>query len=288
MKFSIIIPSYNEEKAINKVIADLRKHLPKKEYDYEIIVINDGSTDQTRQILEKIEDIKIINHPFNQGYGTSLKDGIRAAKNEIIVMLDGDDTYPIEQIPKFLKFTNDYSMVSGARTGNNIQIPFVRRPGKFIINQLANFLIGQKIPDLNCGLRVIKKSNVTEFFYLLPNRFSFTITHLLACLSNGYPVKFIKIDYFKRKGKSSLKPSNFFLFIGLIIRIIMYFNPLKFFLWPGSIIFTLGLIYLLWGIIWQQNISDGAIVATLLGIQIIFLGLLADLIIKMTKYYGDK
>ena len=288
IKFSIIIPAYNEEKAINKVIADIKNNLPKKEYDYEIIVVNDGSIDQTDQILERIKRIKIINHPFNQGYGASLKDGIKKAKNEIIVMIDGDDTYPANQIPKFLEFIDSYSMVSGARQGNNIQIPFARKPGKFILNKLANFLVGQKIPDLNCGLRVVKKSQIIEFFPLLSDKFSFTMTHLLAYLNNNYPVKFLKIDYFKRKGKSSIKPTDFFTFLTLIIRIIMYFNPLKFFLWPGLIIFSLGLIYLLWGIIWQQNVSDGAIVGILLGIQIIFLGLIADLIIKMTKYHGNK
>jgi len=288
INFSIVIPAYNEERAIKKVIADIKKYLAEEKYNYDIIVVNDGSTDQTQSILKKTKGIRIINHPYNRGYGLSLKDGIKDAKNEIIVMLDGDDTYPVNQIPEFLNHQNDYVMVSGARIGSQNYTPLARRPGKFILRKLANFLSGQKIPDLNCGLRIIKKSNVTNLFNLLPDKFSFTTTHLLACLTNNYPVKFIKIDYFKRKGKSSIKPTDFFAFFLLMVKMIMYFNPLKFFLWPGLIIFGLGIISLVGSLIYFQNIPDGAVIVLLLGVQIIFLGLLADLIIKMTKYHQKK
>ncbi len=224
--------------------------------------------------------IKIIDNPYNIGYGASLKRGIAAASNEIIVMTDADGTYPVEDIPKFLKYIDDHTIVSGVRGANDSAIPILRRPAKWFLTKLANFLTEMKIPDLNCGLRVIKKSEVTRYFHILPNRFSFTLTHLLASLTNGGLVKFIPINYYKRKGKSSIRPLHFFEFCILVFRIVTYFNPLKFFVWPGLIIFTIGFAYFLFGVIFHFDIYNGAVIACIAGLQIISMGLLADLIVK--------
>jgi glycosyltransferase involved in cell wall biosynthesis len=280
--FSVVVPVYNEQEAITETLDKLKNECQKLSlnYDFEIIVVNDGSTDQTRQILEKISGIIKIDHPYNLGYGAALKTGIKRAKSDWILIIDADGTYPIESIPHLLPNINNYDMVIGARTGANVNIPKLRKPGKFIVNWLANFLTGRKIQDINSGLRLFRKSIALEFFHLFPSRFSFTITLTLACLTNDYTVKYIPINYHQRQGKSTLGPKDFTDFLTLIFRIIMYFNPLKFFLWPGFTIIALGFIYSIATLIIQHNIADGAVMMILSGLQIILIGLVADLIVK--------
>ncbi len=281
-QLSVIIPAYNEEKAIEETIKGLKKELTKLDLDYEIIVINDGSTDKTKKILEKIDGIRIINHPYNKGYGAALKTGISQAKGNWILITDSDGTYPTESIPELLKYTNEYDMISGARQGT--YKPFHGRPAKWILNKIASYLTNRKIPDLNCGLRMFKKNMALEFWHLFPAGFSFTTTLTIAALANNYSVKFVPIKYYKRKGKSSLKPYKSFIeFIALIIRMIMYFKPLKFLVPAGSLITGLGFFYIIYGLIKLQNITDGAMVLLLAGLQIIFIGLVADLIVKSRK-----
>ena len=144
-KISIIIPIYNEQSIVIDTIKRIKKVVP----DIEIIAINDGSSDNTYKILKSINNIKIINHPYNLGYGTSLKDGIKMATGNFIVITDADSTYPIEDIPKLVKYSDSYDMVVGARTGDKVHIPFFRKPAKWIIKVLASYLVGKKIPDIN-------------------------------------------------------------------------------------------------------------------------------------------
>lgn len=278
MKISVVLPVHNEEESIAFVIQDLEKTL--KKHDYEIIVVNDYSKDNTLEILKKIKNIKVINNPYNLGYGASLKTGINAAKNEIIVMLDADATYPVESIPELLKYAGDYDLVSGARIGKFVKIPLLRKPAKFILVRIANYLTGIKIPDINCGLRVIKKSNIKKFFNILPSGFSFTTTHLLACLTNNYLVKFVPINYYEREGKSTMRSRDFFGFIKLIFKIMLFFDPLKFFLIPGIIFILAGIIHGTYQVMTlPTGLGQLSILLVLSGLQICFLGLLAEIIV---------
>jgi len=279
---SIILPVFNEERSIVAVIKDIKKVMSKTNYKYEIIAVNDGSTDKTKKAIENIKDIRLINHPYNIGYGASLKTGIKAAKNELIIMLDADGTYPVEAIPKLLSYSNNYDLVSGVRIGKGAKIPLFRKPAKFIFSKLANFLVSQKIPDLNCGLRLIKKSNVLQYFNILPQHFSFTITHLLACLINGNTVKFVPIKYHKRKSKSTIHPiKDFIRFNTIILRVITYFNPFKIFFLISSILFLIAFLIFLYSNFFLHKIMDISIIILLLSsLQIFLFGLIADLIVK--------
>lgn len=279
-KISVIIPVYNEENAILSTINQLKETLSR--YDYELIVVDDGSTDKTSEFLKKVENITLIAHPYNIGYGASLKRGIKEAKNEVIVMLDGDDTYPVSSIPSLLNFIDNYSLVTGARVGKNIKIPHLRKPAKFVLTKLANFLTGRKIPDLNCGLRVIKKSNVLQYFNILPQRFSFTITHLVACLTNGHTVKFVPVTYQKRKGKSTIHPiKDFIRFNTIILRVITYFNPFKIFSLISSILFLLSILIFSYTFFIVGKLMDVTVMVVFLAsLQIFLFGLIADLIAK--------
>ena len=170
LQISIIIPAYNEEKSIVSVLKEIEDVMNRSRLGYEIIVVNDGSTDRTREVLKSSGlNIKVVSHRVNRGYGASLKTGICNAQHEIVVITDADGTYPSERIPELVDYIKDYDMVVGARTGANVKVPLIRKPAKWVINRLAIYLTGMKIPDINSGLRVMKKTIANKYTGLLPN-----------------------------------------------------------------------------------------------------------------------
>jgi glycosyltransferase involved in cell wall biosynthesis len=287
---SIIIPTYNEKKTILKVLSEIKQAMFNTKYNFEILLVEDYSTDGTRQLLRELsnsnkfkkDNIRVIEHSYNKGYGSSLKTGINNAKCDFLVMLDGDGTYPPEFIPELLKYANKYDLVTGSRVGKKVKIPLLRRPAKLILTQLAMLLTGIKIPDLNCGLRVIKKQNIKKFLHLLPERFSFTTTHLLACLTSDDHVKFVPIDYRERKSSSTIHPiKDFIRFINIIIRIVTYFRPFRMFSMFSS--FLLMLAFFIWAYTFfvLGKIADITVIILISSsLQTFLFGLLADLVIK--------
>jgi len=295
---SLVVPAYNEESSLEKTVQDLMKTAAMIKQQVEVIIVNDASTDKTYEILEEIKKqksqksfpkaatlatpLRVIHHKTNKGYGASLKTGIAYAQGEWILITDCDGTYPIETIPQLLSYTNEYDMVVGSRTGDIVETPLLRRPAKWILRKLAGLVAGQRIPDLNSGLRVFKKNIALRFWSLFPERFSFTTTITLACMTNGYDVKFVPINYFRRQGKSSIKARDFFNFLVLIIRILTYFRPLHMFIPLSLLMILAGAIKAGIDFTNQHYFGVGAVMLILVGIQIGLLGLLADLIIKRT------
>ena len=163
-KLSVVIPVYNEEKAIGTVLYELIEVLEGQAY--EIIVVDDGSTDNTAKIVQE-KQVKLIQHPQNMGYGAAIKTGIKNAANDLILIIDADGSYPVKAIPKLLKEVDNYDMVVGARTGKEVKIQLYRRPAKWFLSKLANYLSGTKIPDLNSGMRIFRKRDVENFFNIL-------------------------------------------------------------------------------------------------------------------------
>ena len=223
---SIVIPAYNEEDAIATQIKSIQTVMNKTAWRYEIVVVNDGSTDGTAE-RANIPDVKLLSFPVNRGYGASLKTGITTARSELIVIIDADGTYPSEAIPEMLARSDKYDMVVGSRVGENVNIPFNRKQAKWFLRLLASYLSGKHIPDLNSGLRVFKKSIVEQFYNILPSGFSFTTTITLAFLCNEFLVYYHPINYFKRVGSSKIQPTHAYNFLLLILLTIVYFNPLK-------------------------------------------------------------
>ena len=276
-KLSVVIPAYNEEQSIARVIAEIKQSI--KDIDYEIIVINDASKDSTASILTKIKDIKVITNPTNKGYGASLKKGIKEANGNYILIIDADETYPADAIQNLLKSMNKYDMVVGAR--NKKYIPFIRKPAKWFLTTLASFLANKKIPDLNSGLRIFKKDICLEFWNLYPERFSFTSTLTMAFLTHNYDVKYVPIDYYKRRGKSSIQPNDFVNFTKLLFKIVLYFNPLKVFSLLSILLFLIALMVFLYTKIVIGEVADiTTIIITLSALQIFLFGILAELIVK--------
>lgn len=275
-QLSIIIPAYNEEIIISQTIAELKNELHKiTDLEYEIIVINDYSKDSTREILKKTDGIKLIDHPYNKGYGASLKTGIRESGFENLLFFDADGQHPAEKISELLGYCEEFDMVAGART-KGYKGPYVRQPGKKLLNWTANYLTGIKIPDINCGFRIIKKELLLKFIHLMPNGFSFSTTSTLAFIREGLNVKFVPIEVKKRIGKSTVRPRDAIKTLLLIVRIILLFSPLKVF-FPISIIFFAGaMITGIYDIFIRTNLTDTTLLFFISSILIFFFGLLAD------------
>jgi glycosyltransferase involved in cell wall biosynthesis len=276
---SIIIPSFNEEKTIKGVISDIKQTMRKVKIKYEIIVVNDGSTDRTAAFASS-SGARVISQP-NRGYGATLKLGIKNAKYEWVLITDADGTYPAKEIPHMLRERGSYDLIVGSRTGKNVNIPALRKPGKWVLSKLANYLSGFDIPDLNSGMRLFRKNDTLKYFNILPSGFSFTTTQTLSYLCSGQLVKYIPIDYLARKGKSKIRPFRDGMnFVMLIIRTIMYFNPLKVFLPISIVTFLSGFSYLLYQSILYQNITDLPVLVILVSVQMAFLGFIADIMAK--------
>jgi glycosyltransferase involved in cell wall biosynthesis len=279
---SVVIPAYNEEKGIKTTLLELKETLDKLNEKYEIIVVDDGSTDNTVNIVRTIDFVNLIQHPHNIGYGAALKTGIKNAKNDLILILDADGTYSPKEIQNLMEYTKDYDMVVGARIGNEVKVQLYRRPAKWFLTQLASYLSERKIPDLNSGMRIFKKKDIIHFFNILSDQFSFTTTSTLAYHTNGLSVKYVPINYYEREGKSKIKPIQDGLkFIMLIIRAIVYFNPLKVFLLVGNMFFILAIGTFLYNMIIRGILIDAIpIILFVAAIHTILYGLLADLIVK--------
>ncbi len=281
---TIIIPAYNEEKSINNVISDIRKILSVVEHEAEIIVVDDASTDGTR-LRARESGVKVISHFSNQGYGASIKHGISRASYDMILIIDADGTYSPAQIPELLKWCTSSDMVVGTRTTQEVHIPFLRKPAKWILNKLANYLTGISIPDINSGMRLFRRDTVKRFLSILPSGFSFTTTLTLAMLCNNYDVKYVPINYYHRTGKSKIRPiSDTLNFLQLIIRTVLYFNPLKIFFPVGILLIFIAIAVFIYSYYFTSKIMDITIIVIVLAaIQVFTIGMLADLIDKRTE-----
>jgi glycosyltransferase involved in cell wall biosynthesis len=277
---SIVIPAYNEENGITAGIREVLEVMQSSGYEFEVLVVDDGSQDKTAELAKAEEGVRVVELPENQGYGAALKAGIRRTRYETIVITDADGTYPARHIPELLVYSDDYDMVVGSRTGANVAAPLVRKPAKWFLRKLASYLAGRPIPDLNSGLRVMKKSLIRRFVHLLPSGFSFTTTITLASLCSGSLVKYVSIDYLERIGKSKIRPSHAFDFLLLIIRTIVYFNPLKVFLPLGAVFFLGGLAKFIYDL-HIGNLSETAVLGFIGAALLWGVGLISDQITKL-------
>jgi polyisoprenyl-phosphate glycosyltransferase len=228
---SVVIPAYNEEQTIAETVQACQRELPKTGQPYEILVVDDGSSDKTAEIAEAA-GARVIRHLNNLGYGRSLKDGIRAATYDAIVITDGDGTYPIDQIPSLVQnYREGFNMVVGARQGKNYSDSVKKGALRFILRHLVEFTAGRKIPDINSGLRIFSRREAAPYFSYLGNAFSFTTSITLAYMMNAMCIKYIPIKYEKRAGRTKVRLWRDSLrTLQCIVEAILFFNPLKIFL----------------------------------------------------------
>ena len=290
---SIIVPVYNEEIGIEKTLRDIKNALGPSLLEYEILVINDGSTDKTYERVlnykaslkhEGEDKIKLLGHSFKKGYGAAIKTGISNSLSGNILIIDGDGTYPADSIPALIKEIGNADMIVGARICKHVEIPVTHRLAKWLLNALANYLTNCKIADLNSGLRIMNKNIVNKFMNILPDGFSFTSTITLAMHINGYKIKYMPISYYKRTGRSKISPVyQAFNFLQLIIRTVMYFDPLRVFLPLSFMFFIASLTGFIYRIIEGRGLAVFSIIMFIAGIQFLTAGMLADLINKKAR-----
>jgi len=235
-KVSIIIPALNEEATIETVVRGLLTHFP----EAEIIVIDDGSSDATGKLAAQA-GAQVISHDHNLGYGASLRTGVEAASRDFVLFCDADGQHTAEDVGRLMEACDDVDMVIGARNQDS-HVPFIRRPGKFILRWFANYLAGERITDLNSGLRIMRKSVLKKYLHLMPRGFSFSTTSTFAFLKTYHRILYIPITVHKRSGKSSVRqwkhgPQT----LMLMLRLTVLFEPLKVFLTTAGILFAMTL-----------------------------------------------
>ncbi len=279
---SVLIPAYNEADSIIETIRRVEGVLKKNSVPGEIIVINDGSSDGTPEKVEKMRGVILLSHPANRGYGAALKTGLRSAKGNWIFITDADGTYPVEDFQSLWEKRVHFDMVVGARNSRSQHIAWTRKPGKMLLSLIANYLVGQKIPDLNSGMRLFRKDLAMEFYHLYPQGFSFTITITLASFVNHYAVNYIPIAYAERAGKSKMNVVKDGLnFISLIFRVVTYFNPGKLLVPVGTLLILLGLLVAYYSTYYLGQFMDATTVLLLLaGFQVYLFAFLAQLWVK--------
>ncbi len=241
-EISIIIPAYREEKSIAIVVEKVRQVMDGLNRHYEIIVVDDGSDDETANNAKEA-GARIISHPYNIGNGAAVKTGIREAHGKTLVMLDGDSQHAPEDIPQLLEKLGTYDMVVGARTGKS-ETSFNRTIANSIYNLFATYVCKRKIEDLTSGFRAVKAEIARQFVSMLPNTFSYPTTITMAVVRSGYSLTYVPIKTFRRVGKSKIRPikdgSRFFL---IIIKIATLFSPMRVFLPVSTTMFLLGFCY---------------------------------------------
>lgn len=282
---SIVVPAYNEQEAIVGVLNEIVAVMEPLDTTYELIVVDDGSTDGTRAVCEAMPNVTVVSHAQNRGTGAARTSGVRKARGRYVVMIDADGTYPVSAIPRLLEELADYDMVIGARDKEMGTLKWLRSAAKNLIKALASYLTRTRIPDLNSGLRAMKRDLVLEFIPILPTSHSWVSTITMAFLSNGYTVKWIPITYHKRIGRSTFHPiGDTYNYLSLVVRAIMYFDPLRVFLPLSLTLFLVGFGKALYDIFaYKFHFAPTTVILILTSVQLGAMGLLADLIVRRSK-----
>ncbi len=283
-EFTVVIPCYNEQAAIIPTLEQLAESLKGNEH-YEILVVNDGSTDGTAQALNAasagLTNVRILSHEQNRGYGAALKTGIRAASSEYIAIIDADGSYPTDRIREFVGLCKDYDMVVGARVGTDVTYSRVRSIPKYLLQKWVSWIAGQSVPDINSGLRAFRKSTVQDVFGVLSNRFSFTISLTLAMLTRNRPTLFVPISYKSRIGRSKIQPiRDTARFALIVLRTGTYFAPARAFTPIFGLLFIVGVACLVYDVFVLHDLTDKTLLMFLFSGNIAMFALLADMIDK--------
>jgi glycosyltransferase involved in cell wall biosynthesis len=280
---SVIVPAFNDAAGLEMVLKRLVDMC--SDHGWELLVVDDGSTDETTAVLAVYEGrIRVIRHRSNRGYGASLKSGILAAKTENVLFMDADGQHDVAQIPELADALHDRECVFTART-SNAGIPLIRRPGKWILHKVCNFLAARKIPDINCGFRAGRRHIYMMMLELLPDGFSFSTTSLLYVMRSRFSFVFLPTTCSSRVGNSTVRiVYDGFKTMLLALRLMMLFDPMRAFGYPAFLFIAGGLSYQAYILYtYRFTIVGGSILLVLIGVLLFFLGLLGDQIASLRK-----
>jgi len=282
---SVVLPIYNEKGHLRAEIDRIRAALDASRHSYEIIVVDDGSSDGSQTELTTIPGITLITHRRNQGSGAARRTGTTAAHGRVVVWTDVDMTYPNDRIPELVDAMEGWDHVVGWRQSEEGTHKLLRTPAKWVIRKLASYLSETDIKDLNSGLRAFRRDVAMQYVHDLPKGFSCVTTLTMSFLGNGYSVGFFPIDYFPRAGRSKfhwLRDTRRYLL--QVVRMTLSYNPLKVFLPVGLALLGLGLVKL--GFDWAERdfrLAANTLLIFFAALQVIAVGLVADLVVRTTK-----
>ena len=268
---SIVVPAFNEAASIASVVRDLRSAAPW----LEIIVVDDGSTDETGARAAAAGAL-VARHPYNKGNGAAVKTGIRQATGAFVLIADGDGQHQPSDAARLVSHLDAYDLVVGARTAST-QANNARRIGNAVLNGVASYLTEQHIPDLTSGFRAARREYLLEFLHLLPNGFSTPTTTTLAFIKAGYSVRFEPVQAAQRQGVSKIRlgPDGVQFFM-ILLKVVTIFSPLRLFLPVSAVAFLVGAAYAVWTIFTQSHVTNSSVLLIVLSVVILLVGLVSE------------
>jgi glycosyltransferase involved in cell wall biosynthesis len=279
-RLSVVVPAFNEEANVGPFLDELSAVLARiPGCAYEVIVVDDGSVDATPRVAAE-KGARVVRHPVNLGNGAAVKRGIREARGDWILLLDGDGQHPPSEIPALWERAGTFDMVVGSRNGSGG--PAHRNLANRVYNVLASYVTNRRIPDLTSGFRLVRADALKSFVSLLPNTFSYPTTITLAMLKAGYSVHYHPIRVRPRAGKSKIRllsdGSRFFL---IILRISTFFAPLRVFVPVSAAVFALGVVWYLYTYITEHRFTNMALLLMTQATVLFALGLISEQIAQL-------
>jgi glycosyltransferase involved in cell wall biosynthesis len=286
---TVVLPCYNESGHVLLELKRISAALEASGYSYELLVIDDGSTDGTLDVLRatlgRYPAMRVLSLGRNCGSGAARRIGTQQARGDVVVWTDADMTYPNERIPEFVHYLERHAEVDqvvGARRSEEGSHKWARVPAKWLIRILAGVLSGTRIPDLNSGFRAFRREVSLPYLRLLPPGFSCVTTLTLSFLSNQHVVDYVPIEYAERAGRSKFHPlRDAYRYLLQVLRMIMYFNPLKILMPVALALFALGLLKLGVDVArYSWHITPSTMLVIFAAFQIAVLGLIGDLVVR--------
>lgn len=291
---TVVLPVFNEVTHVREEVERITAGLAAAEKTFEVLVIDDGSTDGSTEVLDELEAegaIRLLRLPRNRGSGYARRLGTEQARGEVVVWTDADMTYPNHEIAALVDHLDDgWDQVVGARTSEQGTHRWARVPAKFLIRKLASYLVKERIPDLNSGFRAFRRSTALPYVHLLPHGFSCVTTITLSFLANGYSVHYTPIDYAARAGESKFHWWRDTKKYALqVVRMVMTYNPLAVFMPLGLLLLTLAVAKL--GFDWTARdfrLSANTLLLFFAGFNVVITGLLADLVARVGATHDEQ
>jgi glycosyltransferase involved in cell wall biosynthesis len=286
---SVVLPVFNEVDHLVEEIDRIRAALESSEYSFEIVVVDDGSTDGSGELLQTIDDIRLVRFASNRGSGSARRVGTEAARGDVVVWTDVDMTYPNDDIPQLVKELEGHDQVVGARTSEEGTLKLFRVPVKWFIRTLASYLSSTKIPDLNSGFRAFRRDVALQFVNMLPKGFSCVTTMTMTFLANGYSVKHIPIEYLPRAGQSKFHWwRDTQQYLTQVVRLVMSYDPLRVFVPLGLALTALAVGKLGFDLVVHPlRVASNTLLIFFAAFQTFAIGLIADLVVRVNRRSHD-
>lgn len=282
---SVVLPVYNEVGHLEAEVARVRAGLDASEFSYEIIVVDDGSTDGSAELARSLDGVRIAQFAENRGSGAVRRVGTQLSRGEVVVWTDVDMTYPNDRIPELVRALGPHDQVVGARTSEQGTHKLLRTPAKWMIRQLAIRLAQRDIPDLNSGFRAMRRDVAQQFLHLLPDGFSCVTTITLSFVTHGYSVTYTPIDYAPRAGESKFHwRTDTRKYLLQVVRMMLMYEPLRILGGPGLVLLLLGLGKAVFDAVTDPIvIAINTLVLLVIAVLILLVGLLSDLVVRLNR-----